>query len=393
MRILFSSTPAHGHLLPQLPLARAFRERGDDVVFLTAGGLAPLLAKEGFDLLPAGPTMDVMVEDFTRRTGVLPEGEPAPEVVAELFAGVRVDVTADEALAAARDWRPELIVTELADCVGPLVAAALDVPVANLAYGPALPDVFAAAMEANVASRYAARGITPRPAAHYLDTCPPAMQQDGWQPPAGRLALRPEPHGQTPAGQGSPDPAGTTAPAGSTAPADPERRRPRVLVTFGTVFSAPEVLSPILRELSKEDMDLRVTLGLTASAEDFDVDHDRVTFVGFTPLSELLRDTDLVVAHGGAGTTLGTLAAGIPMVIAPQGADQFIQADRVAAAGAGLGLPGGTATPEGVVKAASAVLADQGFRAAARMVADQIAAMPSPAEVAAALAAEPAPVA
>ncbi|MGW6776379.1 glycosyltransferase [Streptomyces sp. NPDC055037] len=386
MRILFSSTPAHGHLLPQLPLARAFRERGDDVVFLTAGGLAPVLAREGFDVLPAGPTMDVMVADFARRTGLTPGGEPDPEVVAELFAGVRVDLTVDEALAAARDWRPELIVTELADCVGPLVAAALDVPVANLAYGPALPDDFATAMDANVASRYAAHGVTPRPAAHYLDTCPPAMQQDGWQPPAGRLALRPEPHGQTPAGQSPSDRAGTAAPA------DPQRR-PRVLVTFGTVFSAPEVLSPILRELSKEDMELRVTLGLTASAEDFDVDHDRVTFVGFTPLSELLRDTDLVVAHGGAGTTLGTLAAGIPMVIAPQGADQFIQADRVAAAGAGLGLPGDTATPEGVAKAASAVLADQGFRAAARTVADQIAAMPSPAEVAAALAAEPVPAA
>ncbi|MFE2033370.1 glycosyltransferase [Streptomyces scopuliridis] len=385
MRILFSSTPAHGHLLPQLPLARAFRERGDDVVFLTAGALTPVLAEEGFDVLPAGPTADVLLAEAARRTGKDPASEPTPEVAAEFFAGARVDLTADEALAAARDWRPELIVTELCDFVGPLAAAALDVPVATLAYGPAMPPEFAAAMDAVVGSRYADRGLTPRPAAHYLDTCPPAMQQDGWQPPSGRLPLRPEPHGQ--AGQRPSEPAVAKAPAG------PDQRRPRVLVTFGTVFSAPEVLSPILRELSSTDVELRVTLGLTASAEDFDVDHDRVTFVGFTPLSELLRDTDLVVTHGGAGTTLGTLAAGIPMVIAPQGADQFVQADRVAAAGAGLGLPQGTATPEGVAKAASAVLADQGFRAAARTVADQIAAMPSPAEVAATLAAEPAPVA
>ncbi|MCL7381511.1 glycosyltransferase [Streptomyces sp. 35G-GA-8] len=379
MRILFSSTPAHGHLLPQFPLAHAFRERGDDVAFLTAGGLAPVLAREGFDLLPAGPTVDVLVAEAARRTGADPKGEPAPEVVAEFFAGARIDLTADEALAAARDWRPELIVTELCDYVGPLAAADLDVPVATLAYGPAMPPEFRAAMDAVAAVRYAERGLTARPAAHYLDTCPPAMQQDGWQPPSGRLPLRPEPHGQ-----------GGRRPS---APADPEPRRPRVLVTFGTVFSAPEVLSPILRELSASDAELRVTLGLTASAEDFDVDHDRVTFVGFTPLSELLHDTDLVVTHGGAGTTLGTLAAGIPMVVVPQGADQFIQADRVAAAGAGLGLPGGTATPEGVAKAASAVLADQGFRAAARTVADQIAAMPAPAEVAATLAAEQAPVA
>ncbi|MFE4372823.1 glycosyltransferase [Streptomyces sp. NPDC056835] len=382
MRILFSSTPVHGHLLPQLPLARAFRERGDTVAFLTAGALIPLLAREGFDVLPAGPAADELLAEAAHRTGTDPTGTPTPEVAAEIFAGVRVDLTADEALAVARDWRPELIVAELVDFVGPLTAAALDVPVATLAYGPAMPPEFGAAMDAVVAGRYADRGLTPRPADHYLDTCPPAMQQDGWQPPSGRLPLRPEPHGQ--GGQRPSEPA--------AAPAGPDQRRsdqrpPRVLVTFGTVFSSPDVLSPILRELSQADVELRVTLGLTASAEDFDVDHDRVTFVGFTPLSELLRDTDLVVTHGGAGTTLGALAAGIPMVIAPQGADQFIQADRVAAAGAGLDLPQGTATPEGVAKAASAVLADQGFRAAARTVADQIAAMPSPAEVAATLAA------
>ncbi|MER8070150.1 glycosyltransferase [Streptomyces sp. NPDC094034] len=383
MRILFSSTPAHGHLLPQLPLARAFRERGDDVVFLTAGELTPLLAREGFEVLPAGPAIDVLMAEAARRTGADPKGEPTPDVVAEFFAGARVDLTADEALVAARDWRPELIVSEPCDFVGPLAAADLEVPVATVAFGPALPPEFIEPMDAVAAVRYAERGLTPRPAAHYLDTCPPAMQQDGWQPPSGRLPLRPEPHGQR--GQRPSEPA--------VAPVDADRRPPRVLVTFGTVFSAPEVLSPILRELSQTDMELRVTLGLSASAEDFDVDHDRVTFVGFTPLSELLRDTDLVVTHGGAGTTLGTLAAGVPMVIAPQGADQFIQADRVAAAGAGLGLPPGTATPEGVAKAASAVLADQGFRAAARMVADQIAAMPAPSEVAATLAAEHAPAA
>ena len=44
MRILFSSVPQHGHLLPLLPLARAFQDRGHEVAVLTAAGMAPVVA-------------------------------------------------------------------------------------------------------------------------------------------------------------------------------------------------------------------------------------------------------------------------------------------------------------------------------------------------------------
>ncbi len=37
MRVLFSCTASDGHFMPLVPLARAFAERGDDVVFATAG--------------------------------------------------------------------------------------------------------------------------------------------------------------------------------------------------------------------------------------------------------------------------------------------------------------------------------------------------------------------
>jgi UDP:flavonoid glycosyltransferase YjiC (YdhE family) len=343
------------------------------VAVLTAGVLEPVLAPESIELLPAGPPMQELLAEAARRTGADPT-QPDPATVAELFAGARIDLSADEALAAARKWGPDLVVSELVDFVGPLVAAALDVPVATLAYGPAVPPEFTAPMAAVAASRYTERGLTPRPAVWYLDTCPPAMQQKGWQPQRTRVPLRPEAH-RHPWEQPT-----------STAATDRLRHdRPRVLVSFGTYFSAPEVLSPILHELSATDADLLVTLGLAASATDFDVDRERVGFVGFTALDVLLRDIDLVVTHGGAGTTLGALAAGIPLVVVPQGADQFIQADRVAASGAGLALPPGAATPEAVAEAAAAVLADSAFHTIARAIAEQIAAMPSPDDVAAQL--------
>lgn len=50
-------------------------------------------------------------------------------------------------------------------------------------------------------------------------------------------------------------------------------------------------------------------------------------------LTELLRGVEVVVKSGGASTVLATLSRGIPMVVLPQGADQFINAERAASTG------------------------------------------------------------
>lgn len=369
MRILFSSTPAHGHLLPQLPLARAFKNRGDQVAVMTAGLFAPVLDPEGIGLFPVGPGADVLFAESARRTGVDAAANPTPEAVAEFFAGTRIDLTADDALAAARTFAPDLIVAEAMDFVGPLVAAALEVPLATLAFGPAIPAEFTDGISRVAAVHYAERGLTPVPARWYLDPCPDLLQPPGWDAPQARLPLRPEPH------QG---PGPTAVPA-----AVPERGHgPRALVTFGTHFSDPAVLIPILTELRDAGVDLVVTLGLTARAEDFGTAGEGVTFTGFAPLAELLHDVDLVVTHGGAGTTLGALARGLPLVVVPQGADQFLQAAVVDTSGAGIAVQPGPDMPQAVAKAVGTLRTDTAYAHAARAVAQQIQAMPTPAEVA-----------
>jgi UDP:flavonoid glycosyltransferase YjiC (YdhE family) len=366
-RVLFSSGPGIGHIFPCLPLMRAFRERGDEVALLTAAPLSFAVAGEDVEVLPAGPGPEAAIAEIVRRKDVdIMAGPLSLDVEAELFVGVRVDLGYDESLEAARDWKPDLIVHEHFDVVGPMVAAALGVPVATLAFGPAMASDLAKTMAEMAAGRYSDRDLAPVPPRWYLDTCPPALQVDGWQRPAGRIGLRPETH-QAPGRV-------------SDRPGSPERRRPLVLVTFGTIFNSPDVQSPLLRELAALDVDLRVTTGLRSAAEDFDIDPERVTFVGFTPLEELLEGVDLVVTHGGAGTTLGSLAAGIPLVVVPQAADQFVQADRVTAAGAGRAV--GRTSSESLADAVTAVLGDPSFRGNAREVAAQIAALPSPADVA-----------
>ncbi|MFI2365247.1 glycosyltransferase [Promicromonospora sp. NPDC019610] len=407
VRILFSSTPAHGHLLPLLPLARAFRDRGDQVAVLTAAAFAPLLDAENIKLLPAGPTADVLFAESGRRTGVDAAADPRPEAVADFFAGTRVDLTADDAVAAARAFAPDLIVAEALDFVGPLVAAALDVPVATMAFGPAIPAEFTEGMTALVASRYADRGLTPVPARWQIDPCPDLLQPPGWQAPANRLPVRPEPH-QGPGAAANTNTNTNTSTEAANAGTGASGDRPRVLVTFGTHFSDPATLTPILAELRTVGVDLVVTLGLTASAADYAVAGsagtgsagtgsagtgsvgtgsaaEGITFATFTPLAELLHDVDLVVTHGGAGTTLGVLARGLPLVVVPQGADQFLQAAVVSASGTGIAVQPGPDVPERVAKAVVTLRTDPTYAESAGKVAAQIAAMPTPADVAATL--------
>jgi UDP:flavonoid glycosyltransferase YjiC (YdhE family) len=202
----------------------------------------------------------------------------------------------------------------------------------------------------------------------YLDPCPEALQGPDRQAPQGRLPLRPEAH----RGPHTPDTAVTAA--------DGNGSRPKVLLSFGTHFAAPDVLRPVIDALAAK-ADLVVTLGLTATAADYGDGLDHVEFVGFTPLAELLDGDDLVVTHGGAGTTLGTLSRGLPMAVVPQGADQFLQTGAVAGSRTGIAvLP--PATPEAVAEAVTQVLDTAEYRDNARQAAEQIAAMPSPREVA-----------
>ncbi|MEV6606158.1 glycosyltransferase [Kutzneria sp. NPDC051319] len=372
MRILFFGMPELGHIIPQLPIARVFQGRGDEVAWVAGESVAPVLAAEGMELLPVGHSVEDVVAEVLRTTGHdLMQGVTV-ETEAEFFAGARVDLDHDDALRAARSWQPDLIIAEHFDFIGRLVGAALDVPVASLAYGPAMIPETTEAVTVRIARRFQERGLTYEPARWYLDTCPPALQLSGWRAPRNRLALRPEAH---------------LVPDGSAPTAASDRgRRPRVLVTFGTVYVVPEVITPILRELLLQDVDIRVTLGTRATAADFDVQSDRLEFVGFTPLAELLIDVDVVVTVGGAGTVLGSLAHGVPLVVTPMGADQPIHAERVAAAGAGISFPLGAA-PDAVARASAMVLADPVYRDIARKIAAEIAAMPSPVEVAEHLAA------
>jgi UDP:flavonoid glycosyltransferase YjiC (YdhE family) len=92
----------------------------------------------------------------------------------------------------------------------------------------------------------------------------------------------------------------------------------------------------------------------------------------------------VAVSHGGFGTTLGAVAAGVPLVVVPLFGDQPDNARRVEAVGAGVvvwpegadesirsGLDG-----EALRDAVATVLADPAYRRVASELAAEMAALP-----------------
>ena len=89
-----------------------------------------------------------------------------------------------------------------------------------------------------------------------------------------------------------------------------------------------------------------------------------------------------VVSHAGSGTFLAALAAQLPQVCIPQAADQFFNAAACAQVGAGIALAPDGVSVEAVDQAVAKLLSEAAYREAARRVSGEIAAMPSPTEVA-----------
>ena len=81
MRVLVTSTPGYGHVLPMVPLARALLAAGHEVLWATAADACPRVAAAGFEVAAAGLTEAQMGD--TRRAiaaataGLQPGAGPA----------------------------------------------------------------------------------------------------------------------------------------------------------------------------------------------------------------------------------------------------------------------------------------------------------------------------
>jgi MGT family glycosyltransferase len=154
-----------------------------------------------------------------------------------------------------------------------------------------------------------------------------------------------------------------------TAPAGDE---PLVLVGLSSTFmDQVDVLRRIAAALGDLPVRGLITTGPAVDPDAIDAPAN-VTVVKSAPHREVLRHASAVVTHGGLGTMIKSLAAGVPVVAMPMGRDQLDNGARLEVAGAGIRIKPG-AKPARIAGAVRSVLAEPGYAAGARRIADAIA--------------------
>ncbi|WP_016908512.1 glycosyltransferase [Streptomyces xiaopingdaonensis] len=365
MKLLFSATPAFGHILPVVPLMQAAVGDGHSVGLLSCGEFRAAVGEElppEVEFLDAGVMPDVFSEEAGRRTGA-DVFHPTPSTIGEIFGGARVDLAVEESIDRATAWAPDLIVAEPFDAVGPLVAARLGIRWHQAGIGPALPAVITDEIARVASARYDRLNLRPVAASSYIDPCPQQLQDPDWSPVVPVRPVRPQAHRRPKdVALDLPEPGG--------------RDRPTVLVTLGTIFSDPDTLSAAVAAVAETGADVVATLGSSlrhpTAGQAARTDSANVRYVPFVPLDQLLEKVDLVVGAGGIGTVVGTFAHGLPMVLWPQGADQPLNAARAAASGASITVDSTADIP----RAVTAVLGEGAYRDRARELAAEIAQLP-----------------
>lgn len=376
MKIVFAAIPAYGHLYPLMPLALACADAGHDVVVATGEPFLERLPLPTWTSHPAGNGIDWAFAETARRHPDL-EGY---DVAVAMFSDVTAGLVADQLLTGLPELAPDLVVFEVMNAGAGVAADILGIPAVTFSIGlwGAVPPVVHGAAVRYRSEQWTRHGRQPpeRPvlARALVEPTPPSMRRAGdlpsveVLPEVETLAIRSVAYTES---------AGVV-PGWLAEP----RSRPRVYVTLGTVsFGAVEVLRRAVTDLESLDVDVLVAVGPDGDPAALGPVGERVHVERFVAQAEILPLVDLVVHHGGTGTVLGALAAGLPQLLLPQGADQFYNASLLPEVGAGRALGTEEQQPGAIAGQVAALLDSGAERQVAATIATEIAAQPAPAEV------------
>jgi UDP:flavonoid glycosyltransferase YjiC (YdhE family) len=355
VRILFSSTAGAGHFGPLVPFIRSCLKNGHDAMVAAPGAFEANARATGaafwaFDDPPQEEMAAVMAS-----LGQVSREEANRRVVGEIFGRLDATAAVPRLREAIQEWRPDLVVRESAE-FGAAVAAELhEVPQIRVGIGLAEMERYVlGVVQSNVDTLRRSYGLsdpnrygeTP-----YYTLFPAGLEDAPF--PASRFR----------------DPAWVRSTGGDAF----------VYVTFGTVAGAlpmvTRVYGEVMEALAGLHAEVLMTIGHAADPGVVGTPPPNVRVERWVDQNDVLRRATVVVCHGGGGTTLGALAAGVPLVVVPLfSSDQYIKARRVAATGVGVNV-----APEarGIRDGLDDVLGEVSFGRAARALADELARHPS----------------
>lgn len=377
MRVLGTCLPGHGHFNPMLALAQALVRGGHDVAFATAADFCPHVERAGFAAFPAGMPLSRQMEEARRRypeQDRLSAMERFEQFVPRMLAGVAAPARLADLVPVVREWRPDVLVHDETEFAGPVAAAAAGIPWADQSVGILRPLGMARLAGETLAPLCEEHGVDVGAFGGlfrylYLDVAPPSLQspeiaQIDVAHPVQNATVEPGAEGES-----LPEWVHRLPP-----------ERPVVYVSLGTVFNARArgVFAAVLEALRSEPVTAILTIGPGNDPAEFGPQPDHIHVERFIPQSLLLPFCDAVVNQGGTAI-LPILAHGLPLLVLPQGANQFHNAAACVAAGVGRRLLPDEVTPEAVRRDVHALLHDDSLREGARRVQRELAEMPGPA--------------
>lgn len=147
--------------------------------------------------------------------------------------------------------------------------------------------------------------------------------------------------------------------------------RPLVLVAMSTTFmDHVDQLQRVVTSLGSLPVRGFVTTGPAIDPRQITAP-ENVEVVRSAPHQQVLAHADVLVTHGGHGTVLKGLLAGVPIVCMPTGRDQPDNAVRLTHRGAGVKISK-NASPHKIAAAVRRVLDDPSYQSGATRLGDQI---------------------
>jgi UDP:flavonoid glycosyltransferase YjiC (YdhE family) len=370
MRLLFSTVPAHGHLLPMLPLAAAAQRAGHDVVVATGAEGVVEAARRGFATWDVGPSRaeaDAAFRAAVPDLGAIAPEQRIPTVVAGVF-GAAAFRRAEQLVPLATDWQPDIVVHSFTETAGAIAAAHTGALHVVHGLGPLPAEAwtwFGARFGELCATWGVAELVESILDAPFIDVCPPSLQRDAAADFENRLLMQP-----------SPGDAGAL-------PWDDDalRRLPHertVHLTLGTIFhGVTDVFETVLDGLRELPVNVLVAVGPGTDPARLGPQPPDVLVTDYAPHATVLPLCDGLITQGGAGTILAALHHGLPHLILPQGADQFANATTAERAGVALQIPPQKLTPAVVAAGVDYLLTEDRSGPTARCIAAEIRTMPS----------------
>lgn len=370
MRVVLTATCGHGHLGPLLPFADALAGRGDRVVLVVPPALERATRASGHPYAVGGAPAPEAERAIRQRLATAPAAEASVLANRELFGRLSTEAMLPAVEAACAAERPDLVLHDPAEYAAAVVAARRGLRHAQVAISAARGEWASLDMAAPVLDAREAGIVAHLRATPYVTRFPASLDPSPY-PRTHRVAHRLPPPRPLPDWWGG---------GGG----------PLVYVTFGSVTAGLPIADAVYRAAVAAVADLPARVVLTVGHDANPVLGDvpaHVHVAQWVPHPDVLAVADLVVCHGGSGTTLDALAAGVPLVVVPLFADQPANARAVEAAGAGAVVaprPGpdggrGTIGPSDAPRLAAAiaaVLAAHAPRAAARRLAAEMGAAP-----------------